>query len=438
MALRTLYDSPVLEPIARAAERVGLEAFLLGGTASRAMLFDAAGVPAQDLFELAEHAAVIEIGHSGSADRTPDLAAAIAATVPLSPWFRWSIMDEACLAAIESGRSGRFEVPLRQLRLGMHRPRSSSGTVRLLRRALRGRIDLGSPELDASYPTTPLSLASAVLVYVDAAFDVIQADLRRRPPTWSGPGQSAPSANMVRAAVSRFDELDRFERMSSLRRLWYRFASSALRLSEDLLQSAVEHFGLGPLVALLDESGYPAFRLVAGDGVPIIAAYSDDEVFRTPLMMDDEPDSVDWPSAFKQTLADVDASSYGRGFYDPITLAPGNLVVGGLRAIPIGRGLGPSSRSAIGLPQEFLHLALRMTNASILVDPRDLTAVVLGHGRDGSSLLAGVGSASVPMKRPRDGYVSRPAQRCTVRVNLLELHDDVDVIDVFLVRRDAR
>lgn len=435
MALRTLYDSPVLEPIARAAEKVGLEAFLRGGVASRAMLFDAAGVPAKDLFELVEHAAVIEIGHNGTADRTPDLEGAIAAMVPLSPWFRWSIMDQDGLAAIEERQRGRFEVPLRQLRLGMHRPRPPSGTVRLLRRALRGQIDLRSPEFDAYYLTTPLSLVSVVLVYVDAAFDVIQADLRRRPPVWSGPGQSAPSANMVRAAVSRFDELDRFERMLSLRRLWYRFASSALRLSTDLLQSAVEHFGLGPLLALLDDSGYPAFRLVAGDGVPIISAYSDDEGFLAPLMMDDEADSVDWPSAFKHALADVDASSY---FDDPIRLAPGNLVVSGLRAIPIRKGPGASSRSKIGLPQEFLHLALRMTDAPKIVDPRDLTTVILGHGRDGSSLLTGFGSASIPMERPIDGFVSRSAQRCTVRVNLLELHEDVDVIDVFLVRRDAR
>ncbi len=44
MALRTLWDSPHLAPLARAAEKADVEVELFGSVATRALLFDAIGV----------------------------------------------------------------------------------------------------------------------------------------------------------------------------------------------------------------------------------------------------------------------------------------------------------------------------------------------------------------------------------------------------------
>lgn len=438
MALRTLYDSPVLEPLARAAESIGVEAVLLGSVASRALLFDAAGVPARDLFDLTEHAADIEIAHSGPAERTADFANAIAATMPLAPWFKWSIMDADGLASINGRRGAGFEVPLRQFRLGMRPSKPSRAAGRLLRRALRGEIDLLPPEFDSSFSTVPADQASAVLEYVDAACDVIQTDMRRRPRSISGPGQGAYASALMSKAVSGLERLDGFERTVALQQLWCRFAGSALRLPDNLFQSAAEYFGLDPLVTLLEESGYPALRLLTGDGVPIISACLDDNGFRMPLMMADEGSSVDWPSVFKRALADVDApSSYSR-YDDPIRLASGNRVVGGVKFIPISKGWKDPSSGKNGSPQEFFYLSVRLDEAAGHVDARDLTAVTFGHNHEGSHLLASFASASNPLQWPYGGYHSSgPSQRYTIRVNLLELQPDVDAIDVFLMRGDG-
>ncbi|QIO43071.1 hypothetical protein HA464_03105 [Rhizobium leguminosarum bv. trifolii] len=178
MALRTLCDSSVLALIAIAAERVGVEAVLFGGVASRALLFDAAGLSARDLFELAEHVADIEIGHTGPSDLTPSFAKAIASFMPLAPWFRWSIVDRYGLDEIASFQPHGITVPRRRLGLGTKRLFDPREIPTLLKRALVGDIDLlANLRFDASSME-----ASAALLYIDAVIDIIETYARRPRP----------------------------------------------------------------------------------------------------------------------------------------------------------------------------------------------------------------------------------------------------------------
>lgn len=437
MALRTLHDSPVLAPLVRAAESVGVEAVLFGSVASRALLFDAAGAPAGDLFELAEHVADIDIGHTGPADLTPRFADAIFSMVPLAPWFRWSIVDRNGLAAMENLAHFNVGVPLRQLRLGTRRLFDPAETRKLLRRALRGDIDLLANErFDESPRSTFDSEAAAVLVYVDAAVDVLQTYLRA-PRLWTGrgPGQRSPAGNLVVSGVDRIRNMNEPERGWALRRLWYRFTGSALRVLPPIFQEATAYFGLEPILSVLDDAGYPASRLLEGRGVAIVSAHLGDGTYRMPQMVSDGATRDDWNSALGSALTDLSHPSPSDPVSDPIRLAPGNDVVGGLLGIPVTKGLSASSRPEGAHKLEFFHVSLDLPRNLPTLSSANLTAIVIGHGAESSSLLSAYASVSTAMPWPSDDNAKgvREPGRCTVRIGLLDLEAQYQNLDVFLL-----
>lgn len=441
MALRTLQDSPVLEPLARAAEQCGVDAVLFGSVASRALLFDAADTPAKDLFELAEHVSDIDIGHTGPSSLTPAFAEAIASTMPLAPWFRWSIVDRDGLAEKENLARFNVGVPLRQLQLSTRHLLDPDGTAKLLQRALQGDIDLlPNARFDASPRSSFDSEASAVLVYVDAAFDVIQTDVRRSPKTLGGPGQRSPAADLVKSGVLRTLRMDGPGRDVALRRLWYRLAGSTQRVSPNILLAAVEHFGLEPIVHLLDEAGYPASRLVEAQEITIVSAYLGEGEFRMPLLVERQDEFQDWTSALEKSLAGMARPTGFDRFADPITLAPGNEVIGGVRSIPVSKGSSSSSRSVGPLAQEFVHLSLNVPSALGTLKATNLTAVVVGQSAENSLLLPAFASVSTALPWPygHGFHDSSIATRCTIRINLPELGGDLTKLDVFLLHGDRR
>jgi hypothetical protein len=142
MTLKTVSDSPALLPLARAAERVGVDIVLFGSVVTRSMLLDAAKAEPPDLFALAEHVADIDLAHTGPASVTPLLRAAIADLVPMAPWFRWSIVDRQGLTQIDKLGQFNINVPLRQLRLSTQPPREGDNSEELLQRALDGDVEI--------------------------------------------------------------------------------------------------------------------------------------------------------------------------------------------------------------------------------------------------------------------------------------------------------
>lgn len=437
MALTRLQESSVLAPIARAAEHVGVDAVLFGSVACRALLFDAAGVPAKDFFELAEHAADIDIGHTGPSYLTGRFAEEIASRMTLAPWFRWSIVDRDGLAAQNSLAGFNIGVPLRQLRLGTQRlfdPRETRG---LLRRALDGNIDLiRNPRFDQSPRSAFDTPASAVLVYVDAAIDVLQTYLRRAPrKSLGGPGQRDPAMDLAAEGVRRLKEMAEPDRRQALRRLWYRLAGSAIRVSPSVFALAVDYFGLYPIVEVLEQAGYPASRLSERSAIPILSPYLGNGHYRMPTMMDTVDPSRDWNGALQTALQEMAAPSWFDDPSDPIVLAPGNDVISGLRGIPIEKGESPSSRSLSHEGQEFFHLSMPLPDDRPDLHSASLTAVAIGHSFEGSSLIPAYASVSTALPWPFDRDPEwTHGGRCTVRISLPGLGKHFSKVDVYLLR----
>src|SRR5277367_1854152 len=166
MALRTLSDSSVLAPLARAAERAGVDVVLFGSVAARALLMDAAKIEPRSMFELAEHVSDIDLAHTGPPSATALLQATIAEQMPTAPWFRWSIVDRDRLALLDRLRSFNIGVPLRQLRLGSQPFGDGDITATLLERALDGQVGIFDNEAFRSSPRSGYDTeASAVLLY---------------------------------------------------------------------------------------------------------------------------------------------------------------------------------------------------------------------------------------------------------------------------------
>ncbi|MGO7036180.1 hypothetical protein ACCT19_35920 [Rhizobium ruizarguesonis] len=438
MSLRVLQDSPVLKPLTRVGKRLDVDVVLFGSVATRALLFEAAGAPAKNLFELAEHVADIDVGHTGPPSLNPKFAQAIIEEMPLAPWFRWSIVDREGLAALDSLGKYNVAVPLRQFRIGTQRLFDPVEKDELLERALRGDLDLlPNPRFEESPRASFDSESSAVLIYVDAAIDVLQAYSRRMPTVpHGGPGKSSPATELVATGVRRLKEMTEPQRTIALRRTWYRFAGTALRVSPSVWRRAVEFFGLEPLVELLDQTDYSASQFSEARVVPIVSTYLGSGEYRMPPMIFGEDASRDWNLAFKWALEKTSELSPGDGFLEPVVLAPGNEVIGGQLGITVRKGASASSKPMGSYKQEFFHVSLPLPVMRSNVSPASLTAVVVGHGPDGSSILPAFASVSTAMAWPFDRYSNEASHggRCTVRISLPEMRMDIQTVDVFLIK----
>lgn len=439
MALRTLWDSPILAPLARAADRVGLELEVFGSVATRALLFDSAEIRVRDLFELVEHVSDIDIGHNGPAWMTLDLEAAIIQEVPSASWFRWSILDRDGMAERRSLQKFNIDVPLRNLRLGTKWRDSAQRVNGLLSRALRGDVDILPNEAFGASPRAGFDTeASAGLLYIDVAVDVLEVQAR------AGRRLAAPSnirtRELINEGVRRLGELSESGRSIAMRRLWYRLASTAVRMPPVLFEAAADFFDLHRLLGLLDEAGFPVDSLGRETIQPIlISGYLGDDRFRTPLTTGAEDGFGDWGGALAESLASFSVDPFSI-VANPVTLAPGNQVVAAIRSVSLRSGVAPSVGSPRLLKQDFLHISLPIPRDLRELDAEQLTAIVIGHGDDGPALLPTFAVASVQknLKHLVIAGGSLAAERCTIRLNLAGQIEGLEKIDVYLVRGDAQ
>lgn len=437
MALRTLWDSPLLAPLARAALRVGVEVELFGSVAGRALLFDAAKAPPRDLFELAEHVADIDLGHNGPPSVTPLLEEAIASEVPMAPWFRWSIVDREGLTQHDLLDRFNVHVPLRRMRLGTRPLADPETTEQLIARLLEGNVEIISTGSFADSPRAGFDTeCSAVLLSIDASLDVLEAQLRAELPLRLIANRDR-IRSIMRDGVGRLNSLPRAGREVAMRRLWYRLAGTGLRVSPSLFDEVVRYFGLEPLVAMLEQSGYPAAALgTAGKRPVVVSAYISEGVFRTPTVGGLNDGFGDWGGPFDEllSLASFDAADAPES--EPIRLAAGNSVIAAIRRMPIHRGVSPSSGGWGPLAQDFIHIGLPVPDLARALRADRITAVVIGHGRGGTAVLPAFAqvSTALPIPYSRLDTPWWSPQRCTVRINLAGLV--AEMIDVFLVQGD--
>lgn len=440
MPLQTLWDSPILLPLARAAERVGLELELFGSVATRALLYDAAGIKIRSLFELVEHLSDIDIGHNGPASMTPALEAAIIQEIPSASWFRWSILDRERMAERLQLQKFNIDVPLRNVTLGTT-PRGMTEQVdELVFRALRGEVDIFPNKNFGESPRAGFdSEASAGLLYIDAAIDVLDTQTRGKLPL------VAPSdiraRELISEGVHRLSELSQSGHRIAMRRLWYRLASTAARIPPELFEAAVNFFDLNSLLDLQLKAGFPAYSF-RKEGMPpiFISSYLNDNKFRTTLEGRPEDGFGNWSSSLNKTLASLQGASFG-GDPSPIILGTGNEVIAAFKSIPLFPGKAQSAGSSRRpLRQDFLHISAPVRAVGRALMAEQLAAVVIGYDNDGPVLLPVFAVASIAAYPQFSVPDHRPpvAKKCTIRLNLAGHIDGIKEIDVYLIRGNVK
>lgn len=439
MVLRSLQDSPTLMPLARAAKRAGVELELFGSVATRAFLFDAAKAPERDLFELAEHVADVDLRHTGPPSATERLRRAIAVELPMANWFRWSITDREQAAEAERLRAFNIGLPLRELRLGTEPADDTDAVYQLLFRALDGDIEIiPNDRFSASPRASRDTEATAALIYIDAAVDVLETQYRARRPY--RPGVDLRTSELASRGLDRLRDLQGAARGAALRRLWYRLAGTAVRISPELFEAAANFFDLEPLIGLLDAEGFPA-RLLGqeSDRVTAISAYLADGNYRVPVSVAADNLYADWTGLLNADLARSTMGALPDDATAPIELGRGNDVMAAIRSIPLRKGVSPSSIGAGPLIEDFFHLSMPFPSAAGSTNVEQLTAIVVGRGPEGPTLLPAFASVSraLPDWLRADGPDEVNGRRITIRFNLAGMVSDETEIDVFLVRADS-
>lgn len=440
MALRTLWDSPVLVPLARAAKRTGVEVELFGSVATRALLFDAAGVRVRDLFELVEHASDINLAHDGPPIATRMLERAIAEEVPMASWFRWSVLDRSEARWRRQLDRRGIALPLRQLRLGT-RPLSSDENVdRVLDRALEGLVEISLDDRALpERPPLPLSEeyeASAGLLFIDATVDALEAQLRSNKSYAFSVDDRAGA--LIAEGLDQLENLTSSNRHSRLQQLWRRLAGTAMRIPPDLFEFMTSRYDLARLFALLEDDGFPANSLgISGTQPFLVSAHAGDGYSRVAHLSDRNGGFGDWRGLFDEMLARVGTEpTMIDAPLEPIKLAPQHEVIAAVRDI-VFKETDRSWRSYDDyIAKDFLHIGLRIPKDAGTLDAERLTAIVFRHNRSETALLPApvVVSTALPMPFPSEDGVPWPAERCTIRLNLADALRSDEEMTVFLVK----
>jgi hypothetical protein len=306
----------------------------------------------------------------------------------------------------------------------------------LLARALNDNVVevIANAAFEASPRSNYDTEASAALLYIDAVLDVFDAQPRSLGPRASDGDSSA--RELVKDGVARLETLQQWGREAALRRLWYRLASTALRISPHLFDSATLHFELEPLLGVLREVGFPVHLLgEVGKQPVIVSAHLKNGNFRVPLVGNPSDGFGEWNDSLETVLRAIPTDLSDDTGTRPIQLAAGNEVIAAIRSIPLRKGVSVSSRGPGPLAQDFVHIGLRIPRHAGTLSAKRLTAIVIGHSKDGPTLLPAFASVSTALvsRFAVDDKALVP-ERCTIRINLAGSLVGEDKIDVFLVK----
>lgn len=454
MTILTLHDVPVLEPLAHVADELATDLVLFGSVASRIALRDQFEVPVQSLFDVAEHISDIDVAHLGPPGQTKRVRAAIAEHVPMASWLRWSVIDRTEFWRRTALAHYNWKVPLRSARIGSAPSLTNLSVLSNIRQAAQfaeNRLFDSSPR--ASYDTE----AAALFLHLDGLIDL--AEVGRLPGS-----DFASSINIgtvqsaVRAATQRIERLsmaaeigDELRRNAAIRRLWYRLASVAFRLSPLAFRDLIERAGLSEFLEFLDRAfkGGGFQRLLRG-GKPVVISAAQDpwrNDFRLPPAptIEDDPFRVSDEELNEQLRRSFAKRERSLASTEPVELADGNHVVAAIRNVPVNRGFSRSTPKGRSLPEEFVHISLPMHAWQVNAFPVErLTAVAFGLHDGDVNLLPAYASVSksieLPIDEPQpcpelsDGFMGSPG-RWTIRLNLPGALNEIEALHFYLIAR---
>lgn len=438
MTIATLWDSPVLAPIAEAGLAVGLNVTLFGSVASRALLWSEASIKAKSLFDLAPHLSDIDLAHDGPPSSTVALRAALEAIVPMAPWFRWSVVDRKGLAEIDRLVPTNIRVPLRELRLGTLPQGQIEKTANVIQRALEGEVDIVGNEAFNNSPRADKDTeTSAALIYLHAFLDVNECLSKQENAVQ--PEVSRKLYDIMEQGHTRLSRLSESGRALALQRLWYLFSGLEMRLPGASL--LFEDWFALPLHSLfhdLGAAGYPAAAFSTKEQAPLlVSSRLDTGQFRTPFRVEggnfgDRDDE----------LGELLNLSIGKDDSGLVELADGNTAIAAIRSIELRKGNSPSSVATGPLAQEFVHIRLPAANGELTdVAPERLTPLVFGFNDNGAIMIPANASVYTPAPHQFSSWPlpfphGPDPETCTIRLDLSAMPSDCQRMNVMLVKGD--
>lgn len=436
---RTMREVTVLEPLVRAAERLGVDLILFGSAASRVALLHAAEDPPRSLFEIAEHASDIDLAHTGPPALTERLRIEIEREVPLAPWLRWSLIDWSGWANFQIQQEMNFGIPLRRVQLATH-SMLNAPQEEAIAQALDGTVAFQWNEAFKYSPRAARDTeVSAALVHFDAVVDVAGLGRLREP---GMPLRWDPELTVraIETGLGRLREMDRANGILAARRMWYRFAALAMRVPMEFIVPRRAFFpDFDPVANALAEWGYGGSIEALRQDVTrpfVLSATDRDGSFRFDPVADRTTTSDPDPyAAFRKS---ADRLGDGREGFD---LASGDRVLSAITDLNVRRGETPSERGWGALAQEFVHVSVVAGEVAARRAVENLSAIAIGHGKRGSILLPAYAIVSRGASFGRQAAASIPERfpfngRTTIRLNFAGMLDDVDRVDVFLVGGD--
>lgn len=116
---RRLQDIAPFHALGSIAECFGVDISLFGGAASRIAMYSFYRPNYNfDIFDLTPFTSDIDIAHSGTKEKTPEIMNAIRDSVPFADWCRWSLIDKEQSDMANLNRSSSTRVPLRSWMIG--------------------------------------------------------------------------------------------------------------------------------------------------------------------------------------------------------------------------------------------------------------------------------------------------------------------------------
>ena len=432
MIPQSMHDIAVLKPLVKIGERLGIDLILFGSAATRAVLLCAVDRQPNTLFELAEHASDIDLAHTGPPALTVRLRSEIEKTVPLASWLRWSILDKKGWEEHLRQVAMNLKVPLRAVQLSTQQNLSSHHNE-TIEQALDGKIYFGwNKRFQFSPRAVHDTEVSAALLFCDAVVDVatLESFGREMRPQWH-PEVLRTLSWAIEAGKMRLNKMNEQNAALATRRIWYRFASLAIRAPHFL---GDPHFPATSVLKaageILVEHGYPNIIDVMKQtpSCPILLSASIKVgVFRFDPLPTNEARSADDPEAVFRTSTEK-LSHDGEGY----SLESGNRVLQTAINLKVRRGSAPSEPASGALSQEFVHISFGLDGIGEKMAEEDLSAIVIGHSTNSSVLLPAYAIVSKASSVPN---TPQNTCRATVRLNFAGNLHTQDRIDVFLVGR---
>lgn len=439
MIPRSLSEIAVFEPLARAAERLGVELTLFGSAASRAVLLCAIDRPPTTIFELAEHASDIDLAHTGPPEVTERLRLEIERVVPFAQWLRWSILDKIGWQTYVNQMALNLKVPLRRVQLSTDRD-INSPQREAIERALRGGIAFDWNENFEFSPRAKRDTEiSAALLYLDAVVDVATLEPlgRKIRPQWDE-HLTNTLWRAIEIGTRRLNGMNEQNAKIAMQRIWYRFASLIMRAPQLLQDSSLPFFTIlqnakkilveryDTQIDALDRYPFMLSAAVKGGGF---------RIYPPPAELARSANGAEAEAIFKGSARRL---SLGGKSY---TLAAGERVLAAIPGLKVRHGLTPSEQFSGALPEEFVHISVTLDKFGKATLQDDLSAIAIGNSRNGSVILPAfsiVSKSADSIYREysvtEDPNLREP--RATIRLNFAGILEGQDCIDVFLVGRN--